>query len=106
MGWSEVANSLKQSDELLKVTLNCDEEKVADLIDKAHTDNTSILKYNDENSLSCVMSLAYYSARDTYAIYRELQGKHTPSTVNFRQEKAMPTWFSDREKITAIRLLL
>lgn len=31
MGWSEVANSLKQSDELLKATLNCDEEKVAEL---------------------------------------------------------------------------
>jgi len=56
MDWSEVANSLKQSDELLKATLNCDTEKVAELIDEAHTDNTSILKYNDENSLSCVIS--------------------------------------------------
>lgn len=72
MGWSEVANSLKLSDELLKATLNCNEEKVAELIDKAHSDNTSILKYNDENSLSCVISLAYYSARKTYTIEREL----------------------------------
>ena len=66
MGWSEVVNSLKLSDELLKATLNGSEEKVAELIDKAHSDNTSILKYNDENSLSCVISLAYYSARKTY----------------------------------------
>ncbi|MGN0621027.1 MAG: hypothetical protein ACI4I9_04085 [Porcipelethomonas sp.] len=29
MGWSEVADSLKISDELLKTTLDCDEEKVA-----------------------------------------------------------------------------
>lgn len=72
MGWPEVANSLKQSDELLKATLRCYEEKVTELIEKAHSDNTSILKYNDENSLSCVISLAYYSARKTYTIEREL----------------------------------
>lgn len=71
IGWSEVADSLKQSNELLKATLNYNEEKVAELIDKAHSDNTSILKYNDENSLSCVISLAYYSARKTYTIERE-----------------------------------
>ncbi len=63
--------AIKISDELLKATLNC-EEKVAELIDKAHTDNTSILKYNYENSLSCVISLAYYSARKIYTIEREL----------------------------------
>ena len=72
MGWSEVANSIKNSDELLKATLACDEEKVAELIEQSHQDNTSILKYNDENALSCVLSLAYYSARKSYIIEREL----------------------------------
>lgn len=72
MGWSEVAGSLKQSDELLKATLNCEEEKVARMIEQAHSDNASILKYNDENSLACVVSIAYYSARKNYAIHREL----------------------------------
>ena len=72
MGWSEVANSIKNSDELLKATLACDEEKIAELIEQSHQDNTSILKYNDENSLSCVLSLAYYSARKSYIIEREL----------------------------------
>ena len=71
-GWEEVVKAIKISDELLKVTLNCEEEKVAELIDKAHSDNTLILKYNDENSLSCVISFAYYSARKTYTIEREL----------------------------------
>ncbi len=71
-GWEEVMRSIKSSDELLKATLNCDEEKVAELVDKAHSDNTSIIKYNDENSLSCVISLAYYSARKTYTTEREL----------------------------------
>ena len=87
MGWSEVANSLKLSDELLKATLNGNEEKVAELIDKAHSDNTSILKYNDENSLSCVISLAYYSARKTYTIERELPAGKGYADLVFRPRK-------------------
>ncbi len=87
MGWSEVANSLKLSDELLKATLNGNEEKVAELIDKAHSDNTSILKYNDENSLSCVISLAYYSARKTYTIERELSAGKGFADLVFRPRK-------------------
>ena len=31
----------------------------------------SILQYNDENSLSCVLTLAYLSARDNYRVERE-----------------------------------
>ncbi len=72
MGWSEVAESLKLSDELLQATLNCDEEKVAEYLDKSHSDNTSILQYNNENSLSCVISIAYYSARKNYTVHREI----------------------------------
>lgn len=71
-GWEEVMRSINSSDELLSATLDCNEEKVAKLIEQAHQDNTSILKYNDENSLSCVLSLAYYSARKHYTIEREL----------------------------------
>ena len=52
--------------------INGDEQAVADLINKAHSENTSILKYNDENSLSCVISIAYYSAKRTYTVEREL----------------------------------
>lgn len=87
IGWSEVADSLKLSDELLKATLNYNEEKVAELIDKAHSDNTSILKYNDENSLSCVISLAYYSARKTYTIDRELPAGKGYADLVFRPRK-------------------
>ena len=31
----------------------------------------SILQYNNENSLACVISLAYYSAKKDYIIHRE-----------------------------------
>ena len=37
-------------------------------------DMKRILKYNDENSLACVLSLAYYAAKKTHEIYRELAG--------------------------------
>lgn len=87
MGWSEVANSLKISDELLKATLNGNEEKVAELIEKAYQDNTSILKYNDENSLSCVLSLAYYSARKSYTVERELPAGKGFADLVFKPRK-------------------
>ena len=87
MGWSEVANSIKQSDELLKATLNCEEERVAEFIEQSHQDNTSILKYNDENSLSCVISLAYYSARKIYTIERELPTGKGYADLVFRPRK-------------------
>ena len=35
-------------------------------------DTASILNYNDENALSCVISLAYYSARKYYTLVREM----------------------------------
>ena len=86
-GWEEVVKAIKSSDELLKATLNCDEEKVAELIDKAHSENTSILKYNDENSLSCVISIAYYSARKTYTIERELSAGKGYADLVFKPRK-------------------
>jgi len=69
--WSEISKSLKASDELLNATLRGDSETVAKLISESHKENTSILKYNDENSLACVLSIAYYSARKDYIIHRE-----------------------------------
>ena len=70
--WKEVMDSLAKSKKLLAATLSGDEEAVAKGIEAAHYENTSILSYNDENSLSCVLSLAYYYARNDYVIHREL----------------------------------
>jgi len=41
-------------------------------VDAAHDENTSILSYNNENSLACVLSIAYYYAKNDYIVYREL----------------------------------
>ena len=71
-GWAVVSDALKQSEQLLQWTLNDENERVAHAIDRIHSDNTSILQYNDENSLACVLALAYYSAKNKYGIVREL----------------------------------
>lgn len=69
--WSEVANSISKCDELLDATLNEDADKVAELVEIAHETYTSVLKYNDENSLSCVLTMAYFTANAYYNIVRE-----------------------------------
>ena len=57
---------------MLQATLDGDEEAVAKGVDAAHDENTSILSYNDENSLACVLSIAYYYAKNDYIMHREL----------------------------------
>jgi len=70
--WTPVVKALEQSERLLQATLDGDSEAVARGIDVAHDENTSILSYNDENSLACVLSIAYYYAKNDYIMYREL----------------------------------
>ena len=70
--WKPVVDALKASEQLLQDTLDGDEEAVAQGVDAAHDENTSILSYNNENSLACVLSIAYYYAKNDYVMYREL----------------------------------
>ncbi len=70
-GWGEVMRSVTASKKLLESLWDMDAEAVAEGIDRAH-EEISILKYNDENSLSCTINLAFYFAREYYTIIREL----------------------------------
>ncbi|MBQ7513863.1 MAG: AAA family ATPase [Prevotella sp.] len=70
--WGAVADALERSEQLLQATLDGDSEAVARGVEVAHDENTSILSYNDENSLACVLSIAYYAAKNDYIIHREL----------------------------------
>ena len=70
--WQEVMDSINASEALLEATLNRNTDAVAKGLDAVHMDTTSILSYNNENALSCVISLAYYSARNYYYLKREL----------------------------------
>ena len=70
--WEPVVDVLRKSEQLLQATLDGDEEAVVRGVDAAHDEHTSILSYNDENSLACVLSIAYYYARNDYVMHREL----------------------------------
>ena len=64
--WSESIAFMERSLAILDATLNKDSDKVAQGIEKIHDNYSSALKYNDENSLSNVLTLAYLASMDTY----------------------------------------
>ena len=68
-----------------------DGEAVAKGLDTVHMDLTSILSYNNENALSCVISMAYYSARTDYTMIREL-----PTGKGFADLVFLPHKYSDK----------
>ena len=72
-GWDGVISALKRSEELLKSTWALDGDTVAEGIAAIHNETASLLQYNNENSLSCTVLMAYYSAKAYYkAPLREL----------------------------------
>lgn len=70
-GWKRLTDAIRASEKLLEDTLEGNEEAVARGVELAHDHNTSILSYNDENSLACVLTIAYYNAMNDYVIHRE-----------------------------------
>lgn len=71
MDWTEVIRSIEDSHRLLEAMWNLDGNTVAEGVDRMHNE-ISVLQYNDENSLSCVINLAFYAAREYYTLIREL----------------------------------
>lgn len=69
--WGEVSKALKNSADTLNAIWLKRPEQVAEGIRQAHFE-TSYIQYNDENALSYTISLALYSARNFYTIYREM----------------------------------
>ena len=70
--WTQLAKVLENSQRLLEDTISGNEQAVAKAIDLAHDENTSILSYNNENSLACVLTIAYIYAQNDYIVHREL----------------------------------
>ena len=88
-GWNEVVNAIQASDNLLKAVWNGDSDIVARMVEQAHYE-TSIIKYNDENALSCVISLAFFSAREFYEIRREMPAGKGFADMSFLPRKNHP----------------
>ena len=52
-----VSEIVRQSNEILKATMDGDADKVAEMIEIAHDKEIPFLQYNNENSMSCVITL-------------------------------------------------
>ena len=70
-GWPVVVDAIKNSENLLSAVFCGDSDAVAKGIEDVHMKEVSIFKYNDENALACIISLAFYAAREKYTIIRE-----------------------------------
>ena len=66
--WNELIEFQRESKELLEATLDMNCDTVAEKIEKIHTQFVSAIQYNDENSLSSVLTIAYLSAMQYYFI--------------------------------------
>ena len=64
--WNELISFQKESEQLLRDTLQMDGDAVAKEIEKIHREYVSVILYNNENSLSSVLSIAYLSAMQYY----------------------------------------
>ncbi len=86
-----IAELVRNSCEVLHATLNKRGEEVASYLHNIHNSELPILKYNDENSLSCVVTLAYLSARNKYKVEREEKsGKGFVDFIFYPRWKHLP----------------
>ena len=69
--WIDTFKSFKKSQELLKATWNCDEEKVASILEWFH-DFAENKTYNSEAALSYAIQMAYYAGQKFYTTIQEL----------------------------------
>jgi hypothetical protein len=53
-------------------TINLRNDKIARAFDSYHFEASSLLEFNDENSMRCAIVLAYYAAKPFYKIFHEL----------------------------------
>ena len=94
-----VSELVLKSNEMLKATLRKDTETMEKLIQEAHDINIPIIKYNDENSLACVITLGYLSARTKYKIVREMEaGSGRADFIFYPNDKSKPAFILELKK--------
>ncbi len=88
---SKISEVLKRSEDLIEATIDGNAELVAETLEIAHEDETSVLNYNNEESLACAINIAYYYARSDYLMVREF-----PSGKGFADLTLIPSKFCDK----------
>ncbi|MDO4975242.1 MAG: AAA family ATPase [Alphaproteobacteria bacterium] len=95
----EISNLVLKSNQMLEATLNRDTETMEALIEEAHDINIPVIKYNNENSLACVITLAYLSARSKYKIIREMpSGVGYADFIFYPNDKTQPAFILELKK--------
>ena len=61
----------RESERMLRATLNRDTETMAEILEFVHDTESPILSYNNETELSAAVNLVYLAARDKYRVERE-----------------------------------
>ena len=93
-GWGELSKAVNSSLDLLDDTINLKKDKIARAFDDYHFEASSLLEFNDENSMRCAIVLAYYAAKPFYKIFHEL-----PSGKGFADMVFIPLPNSQRPAI-------
>ncbi len=70
--WKIVEQAISNAERLLDATLRKESDTVAQALEAVHEECSSVLTYNDENSLACAIYIAYYTAKNYYKVIREL----------------------------------
>ena len=90
--WKETIDTVMKSRKLLEDTLKGDNKAVSKAIEKVHEGNSSVINYNNEQSLRFIILIAYYYAREHYDIIQEM-----PSGKGFADIMFIPKPKTDTE---------
>ncbi len=94
-----VSEIVMKSNEMLLATIRKDTETMEKLIQEAHDINIPVIKYNDENSLACIITLVYLSARSKYRIVREMPaGIGFADFIFYPNDKSKPAFIIELKK--------
>ena len=94
-----ISELVLKSNEMLEATLRKDTETMVKILEEAHDINIPVIKYNDENSLACVVTLVYLSARTKYKIIREMpSGKGFADFIFYPNDKSKPAFILEFKK--------
>ncbi len=89
--FGQVAELVRNSEKILTATLEQREDVVVSYLHNVHNSEIPVLQYNDENSLACVVTLAYLSARNKYRIEREEKsGKGFADFIFYPRRQELP----------------
>ena len=95
----EISKLLSRSFDLLQATIHEDIETMVEIIQYTHDIYTSVIKYNDENSLSCIITIAYISAIENYNIVREMPaGIGFADFIFFPKDISKPSFIIELKK--------